>query len=329
MPLDPHLAAVLKKFADAGRQPAHLVPIPMSRMGYLMMTRGTLTPQQVIEVGSVQDTELQADGRAIKARIYRPQGAGPFPTVVFFHGGGFVLGDLETHDNMCRELCRSSEAVVLAVDYRLAPEHPFPAALNDAMAATHWALTRTASLGGSPTVAVAGDSAGGNLAAVVSQQMRDQGIKLAAQFLIYPALDGSKADYPSRTANACGYFLELDTFHWFEQQYAGGVDASADPRITPMTATNLKDLPPALIVTAEFDPLCDEGLAYGQALLAAGVHAEVRPCEGMIHAFFDMGRWSPQAQGHINGSLSRFGQMLRPSPSHDSQTPRLEPAQGL
>ena len=148
MPLDPHLAAVLKKFDDAGRQPAHLVPVAMSRMGYLMMTRGTLTPQQVIEVANVQDTELGVDDRLIKARIYRPEGKGSFPTVVFFHGGGFVLGDLETHDNMCRELCRTSRVVVLAVDYRLAPEHPFPAAFNDAMAATKWALANTVKLGG-------------------------------------------------------------------------------------------------------------------------------------------------------------------------------------
>lgn len=329
MPLDPHLAAVLKKFDDAGRQPAHLVPVAMSRMGYLMMTRGTLTPQQVIEVANVQDTELGVDDRLIKARIYRPEGKGSFPTVVFFHGGGFVLGDLETHDNMCRELCRTSRVVVLAVDYRLAPEHPFPAAFNDAMAATKWALANTVKLGGSNVVAVAGDSAGGNLAAVVSQQLRDEGIKLAAQFLIYPALDGSKASYPSREANAKGYFLELETFNWFEKQYAGMLDANADPRITPIHASNLAGLPPALIVTAEFDPLCDEGLAYGQVLAAAGVHTEVLPCEGMIHAFFDMGRWSPRAQTHITECLNRFGQLLRTPIGHVSQTPGLEPAQGL
>lgn len=311
MPLDSHLAAVLQKFAAAGRQPAHLVPVAASRMGYLMMTRGTLTPQQVIKVASVQDTEVGVDDLIVKARIYRPEGDGPVPSVVFFHGGGFVLGSLDTHDNMCRELCKTSHVVVLSVEYRLAPEHPFPAALNDALSATRWALQNTGHLGGSSVLAVAGDSAGGNLAAVVAQQLRDEGIQLSAQLLIYPALDHSKAKYPSREANAKGYFLELDTFNWFEQQYAGEVDAAVDPRITPIHARDLKGLPPTLIVTAEFDPLCDEGMAYGQALGAAGVKVEATLCEGMIHAFFDMGRWSPKAQGHIDQALRRFGELVR------------------
>lgn len=308
MPLDKHLAAVLQKFSEAGRKPAHLIPIEESRMGYFKLTRGTLTPDQVISVAGVENINAGDHGCPVRARIYRPETNGAVPTVVFFDGGGFVLGNLETHDNMCRELCKTCEVVVLSVDYRLAPENPFPAAMEDALAATRWALANVDRLGQSTVVAVAGDSAGGNLTAVVSQQLSAQ---LAAQLLIYPALDHSNAKYPSREANASGYFLDVATFKWFEQQYAGTLDASSDPRITPINSKNLSGLPPALIITAEFDPLCDEGEAYGKALETAGVHAEVIRCDGMIHAFFDMGRWSPKAQHYIQTSLQRFSQMLR------------------
>lgn len=311
MPLDLHLGAVLQSLAAAGRKPMHKNTVQEGRKAYYALTFGSRTPQQIVPVASVTDTLVGGGVTQLKARVYRPEGTGKFPTVAFFHGGGFVIGDLETHDNMCRELCRGSNAVVVSVEYRLAPEHPFPAAVDDAVAATKWVIAHATELGGTDTVAVAGDSAGGNLAAVVSQLLRSEGIVLAAQFLIYPALDDLSGTYPSTNENAQGYFLEKDTFSWFSAHYIGNHQSGSDPRIAPMQADNLRNLPPALIVTAEFDPLRDHGSTYTEALNNAGSKAELIHGAGMIHGFFDMGRWSPGAQNIINASIRKFGDMLR------------------
>ncbi|HCL3396503.1 TPA: alpha/beta hydrolase [Pseudomonas aeruginosa] len=311
MPLDPYLGKVLQTMAAAGRKPPHELPIQEGRAGYYAMTFATRAPQQIVEIGSVENTEVQGAAGKLKARVYRPKTSGVKPTVVFFHGGGFVLGDLDTHDNMCRDICKSSDSVVIAVDYRLAPEAPFPAAVNDGLAATKWVLQHVADFGGSNTVGVAGDSAGGNLAAVVAQQLKAEGTKLAAQFLIYPALDNIEASYPSRTENAYGYFLEQDTLHWFIAQYAGDWEDIKDSRMTPIHAAHIADLPPAVIVSAEFDPLRDEAEVYGEKLRAAGVEVEMVRAEGMIHGFFDMGRWSPNAQAIIDKTSTAFGELLR------------------
>jgi acetyl esterase len=241
--------------------------------------------------------------------VYRPEGEGPFPTVVFFHGGGWVIGDLETHDNQARSVARHGRAVVVSVDYRLAPEHPFPAAVDDAVAAARWAAAHLAELGGDDRLAVAGDSAGGNLAAVVAQQLHADGTPVTAQFLIYPAVD-SAGEYPSRVENAKGYFLEQPTMDWFYGHYAGGVDDPADPRLSPLRAADLSGLAPALVVTAEFDPLRDEGEAYAEALRAAGVPVRQQRYDGLIHGFFDMGPISAAAQAAIDESCARFGELL-------------------
>ena len=217
-------------------------------------------------VASVQDRTVPGAAGPIPARIYRPEGAGPFPTVAYFHGGGYVIGNLDTHDNMCREISRGARAVVVSVDYRLAPEHPFPAGIEDAVAAAKWIVAHARELGGNDVVAVAGDSAGGNFSAVVSQQLRDAGTPLAAQFLIYPAVDHVAAVYPSAEQNAKGYFLEEQTMAWFYNHYAGHVADTMDPRLAPLQAKSLAKLPPAVIVTAEFDPLRDQGPAYADAL---------------------------------------------------------------
>ena len=193
MPLDPHLAGMLQMMASAGAKPIHESTPAEARAGFLMLTAGSRTPEQIVPVASVQDTTVPGAAGPLKARIYRPEGAGPFPTVAFFHGGGYVIGDLDTHDNTCRDICRGAQAVVVSVDYRLAPEHPFPAGIDDAVAATQWVIAHAGELGGNATVAVAGDSAGGNFSAVVAQQLRDAGIPLAAQFLIYPAVDHADA----------------------------------------------------------------------------------------------------------------------------------------
>jgi acetyl esterase len=311
MPLDPHLAGVLRMLAEAGRKPTYKGTPQEARAGYFALTVGTRKPAEVVPVGSVEDAVVDGAAGPLEARIYRPEGAGPHPTVCYFHGGGFVIGSLETHDNTCRELCRGANVVVVSVDYRLAPEHPFPAGIEDAVAATRWALAHARELGGDDTVGIAGDSAGGNFSAVVAQQLRDSRPRLAGQFLIYPAVDHPGAGHPSTEANARGYLLELETMKWFYRHYAGEGADLADPRIAPLRSPDLAGLPPAVIVTAEFDPLRDEGEAYGEALRAAGVRTEVIRGDGMIHGFFDMGRWSPAAQACIDRAVRRFGEVLR------------------
>ena len=197
MPLDSHLAGVLQMMAASGAKPIHESTPEESRAGYLALTAGSLTDEQRVPVASTQDITVPGAAGSIAARIYRPQATGPLPTVAYFHGGGYVIGDLATHDNMCREICRGTQAVVVSVQYRLAPEHPFPAGIDDAVAAAKWIVAHASELGGNGTVAVAGDSAGGNFAAVVTQQLRDAGMPLAAQLLIYPAVDHVAATYPS------------------------------------------------------------------------------------------------------------------------------------
>ena len=311
MPLDPHLAGMLQMMASAGAKPIHESTPAEARAGFLMLTAGSRTPEQIVPVASVQDTTVPGAAGPLKARIYRPEGAGPFPTVAFFHGGGYVIGDLDTHDNTCRDICRGAQAVVVSVDYRLAPEHPFPAGIDDAVAATQWVIAHAGELGGNATVAVAGDSAGGNFSAVVAQQLRDAGIPLAAQFLIYPAVDHADASHPSVEQNGKGYFLEAETMAWFYNHYAGGFGDTLDPRLAPLQAKSLANLPPAVVVTAEFDPLRDAAIAYVAALNAAGGQAEHIPGPGMIHGFYDMGRWSPGAQAVIQQGIKRFGEVLR------------------
>jgi acetyl esterase len=308
MSVDPHLAALLTMMAEAV-PPMHEGTPAAGRAQFRALTHGTRTPERLVPVASTEERTVPGADGELRARVYRPEGEGPFPTVAFFHGGGWVIGDLDTHDNLARNVCRGSRAVVIAVDYRLAPEHPFPAAAEDAVAAARWVAAHLDELGGDTRLAVAGDSAGGNLAAVVAQALRADGTPLAGQFLIYPAVD-SAGEYPSRAENARGYFLEQPTMEWFYGHYAGAWEDAKDPRLSPLHGADLSGLPPAVIVTAEYDPLRDEGEAYGEALRAAGGTAEVRRYDGMIHGFFDMGNVSPAAQAAIEESCARFGELL-------------------
>jgi acetyl esterase len=260
----------------------------------------------------VESTDGTAKGEVgpVPVRIYRPRGAvGALPLVVNFHGGGWTIGSLDSADWLCSHVAVGTRAVVVSVDYRLAPEHPFPAAVDDAVAAARWAAAHLGELGGDDRLAVAGDSAGGNLAAVVAQQLHADGTPVTAQFLIYPAVD-SAGEYPSRVENAKGYFLEQPTMDWFYGHYAGGWDDPADPRLSPLRAADLSGLAPALVVTAEFDPLRDEGEAYAEALRAAGVPVRQQRYDGLIHGFFDMGPISAAAQAAIDESCARFGELL-------------------
>ncbi|MBB3752036.1 acetyl esterase [Mycolicibacterium sp. BK634] len=226
----------------------------------------------------------------IPARHYRPAGDDGAPLLVFFHGGGFVFGDLETHDSACRLICRDAGVHVLAIDYRLAPEHKAPAAVEDSYAAYLWAREHAAELGADPgRVAVGGDSAGGNLAAVVTRLARDAGAPLPTlQWLIYPATD-LRGNSTSRTLFADGFLLTKRNMDWFQDAYIGGsgIDVT-DPRVSPLLADDLSGLSPALVVTAGFDPLRDEGEQYADKLRAAGVTVDARRMGPMTHAFLNM-----------------------------------------
>ena len=309
MPVDPPTAALLAMMAEMGAPPIHEGTPEAGRAAYLQLTQMVRPQEQVTPVAGVEDRVVPGAVGGLRARVYRPQGAGPFPVIAFFHGGGWVIGDLDTHDNMARDLCRGARAVVVATDYRLAPEHPFPAAADDAVAAARWIAGHLGELGGDERLAVAGDSAGGNLAAVVAQQFTIDGTPLAGQLLIYPAVD-ARGGYPSRVENATGYLLEQASIDWFLGHYAGARPDIKDPRLSPLYG-DLSGLPPAIIVTAEFDPLRDEGEAYGKAMQAAGARADVRRFPGMIHGFFDLGAVSPAAQAAIEESCARFGDLIR------------------
>jgi acetyl esterase len=242
----------------------------------------------------VRDISIPGPAGAMRARHYIPVNdqstSGPEPLLVFFHGGGFVIGDLETHDGLCRLICRDAGVHVVALDYRLAPEHKAPAAIEDCYAAYRWAVEHAAELGADPQrVAVGGDSAGGNLATVVSRLARDdrdQGVPLPAlQLLIYPATNFA-GDSRSKTLFADGFFLTKRHMDWFRDSYLTGATIdSSDPRISPLLADDLAGLPPALLLTAGFDPLRDEGDLYAEALTAAGVAVDHRRYGSMVHAF--------------------------------------------
>jgi acetyl esterase/lipase len=309
MPVDPHIAAMLAMLGEMGAPPMHEGTPEAGRATYLQLSQSVRAPEQVVPVASVEDRVVPGATGGLRARVYRPAGAGPFPVIAFFHGGGWVIGDLDTHDNMARNLCRGAQAVVVATDYRLAPEHPFPAAADDAVAAAHWIAGHLGDLGGDGRLAVAGDSAGGNLAAIAAQQLTRDGTPLAGQLLIYPSVD-ARGGYPSRAENAKGYLLEQDSIDWFLGHYAGGAPDITDPRLSPLYG-DLSGLPPAIILTAEFDPLRDEGEAYGKAMEAAGARADVRCYAGMIHGFFDLGGVSPAALAAIEESCARFGALIR------------------
>jgi acetyl esterase len=217
--------------------------------------------------------------------------------IVYFHGGGFVLCGLDTHDGLCRILAAGVPAIVISVDYRLSPEHRYPAAVTDAYRAVAWAHKHAVSLGGDPErIVAAGDSAGGNLATVTCLRIRDGGgPPVAFQLLLYPWVD-FLADLPSRRDNADGYYLTETHLRWFEQQYLNEPAEAAHPHVSPLRAENLADLPPAMVLTAEYDPLRDEGEAYGSRLAEAGVPVQVYRADGLFHSFLAMVDFLPGAR---------------------------------
>lgn len=268
-------------------RPTHQLTPQEARDGYRALP-ALLGPPP--DVASTQDRTIEGPGGALRLRVYSPKGEGPHPVLVYYHGGGWVIGDLDTHDRECRILCNDTPCVVVAVDYRLAPEHPYPAAVEDAWAALRWVARNAAELGGdNRRIAVGGDSAGGNLAAVVALRARDQGgPALSLQLLVYPSVTGELLCYPSHQENAAAPFLPLDTMRYFRGHYLGPIEATTDPEIAPIHATSHAGLPAALVITAEFDPLRDEGRAYAEKLEQAGVSAKLIEYAGMPHMFFQL-----------------------------------------
>jgi len=275
--LDPRARALLERLA--GRPPASELPVDEARRAYAaLLASGGPAPA----VAASTDLTIPGPGGPIPARLVEPRAGRATPLVVFFHGGGWVLGDLDTHDRMARALALAAGAGVLSVGYRLAPEHPFPAALEDCLAATAWAARQAPA----ERLAVAGDSAGGNLAAAVAQAARDRGgPAIAFQLLIYPALDAA-CDTGSFASEGAGYRLTRELMAWYWSRYLPEPAARRDQRACPALAGDLRGLPPALVLTAEHDPLRDEGEAYAARLLDAGVPAAAVRYGGQVHGFF-------------------------------------------
>ncbi len=243
--------------------------------------------KQDIPVGSVTNLSIPGPAGPIRARHYQPIDGDGQPLLVFYHGGGQVIGDIETHDDLCREICREGDMHVLSVDYRLAPEHKAPAGSDDAFTAFVWALEHAGELRADPgRVAIGGDSAGGNLAALVSLRARDEGTRLPAlQLLFYPVTNYS-GETRSQTLFADSLFLTKRDLEWCRHQFLDGADVdAADPRVSPLLAEDLSGLPPALVLTAGFDPLRDEGRQYAEAMRAAGVTVDYREFGSLVHGF--------------------------------------------
>ncbi|TDU31822.1 acetyl esterase [Panacagrimonas perspica] len=288
MALHPQVEEFLKRVAAAGGWSFRELGVTECRAAYSRVLRSL--PPCTRPLAKVEDRGVEgASSLPVKVRIYTPQGEGPFPVLVFFHGGGFVIGDLDSHDNVCRELASGAGVIVVSVDYRLAPEHRFPAGIDDAVAMTRWACASAATFGGDPArVAVGGDSAGGNFAAVVARRMRDEGTRIAAQLLVYPTTRLDDVVMPSMVENAVGYRLERADMDWFRSLYLSSDADGFNVDASPILASDLSGLAPALVQTCEYDPLRDEGEAYGRALQSAGVRTVVERYDGTIHGSFGL-----------------------------------------
>jgi len=300
MALDPQARTILDQMAELGNPPIDELSVSEARQGSAAMTAMQDPPEPV---AGIEDRNLSGPGGDLPVRIYKPFGNGPFPVLINFHGGGWVVGDIESTDGLCRSLANTVGCVVVSVDYRLAPEHPFPAAADDAYHATLWAATNATGFSGDPSrIAVCGDSAGGNLAAVVSQMARDRGKPaICFQLLIYPVTDAA-CDTPSYSDNAEGYFLTKDAMQWFWNHYVQNDSDRNHPYASPLRASNFAGLPAALVITAEFDPLRDEGEHYAERIRATGTPVQLIRYDGMIHGFFLMNAMIDKGRSAIKQS---------------------------
>jgi acetyl esterase len=286
MPLDPQAQKIVDALAALNLKPVEESTPDEARES---MRSRTAALGPVEDVAATVDHRVPVAGGEIAVRVYSPGEAGPHPALVFFHGGGWVIGDLTTHDGICRSLTNAARCVVASVDYRLAPEHRYPVAAEDSYAAFRWVLGQAAALGVDPRrVAVGGDSAGGNLATVVSLMARDRGTPLPIfQALVYPVTD-CDLDTASYRENATGYVLTREGMRWFFRHYLAREEQGREPYAAPLRAASLAGLPPALVQTAECDPLRDEGEAYAARLRDAGVPVTFTRYSGMFHGFLRM-----------------------------------------
>ena len=248
-------------------------------------------------VEKVEDRTISLAGRNIPIRIYTPKSEGPYPALVFYHGGGWVLGSIESHDAVCRELANLAACVVISVEYRLAPEHKFPSAVDDAYESLEWVASRAAELGIDPDrIAVGGDSAGGNLATVACLIAKERhGPRVVHQLLLYPSA-GPAADYPSMTENGEGYLLTREMMGWFQSHYLQSAEDRSHPYLSPILSNELEGLPSATILTAQYDPLRDVGIAYAEKLQSHGVEVFHKNYEDLIHGFANFTSFVPEAR---------------------------------
>jgi len=264
------------------------------------------------KVASITERMLPGDEGQIRARFYHPETRSPSPLVFFFHGGGFVAGDIDSYDYICRTISAKASVIVMALDYRLAPEHKYPAAVNDCMAAIRWAEAHAAEIGVDPgRRAVAGDSAGGNLAAVCALRLRGHAPALRGQVLVYPVTDHYGAAHPSYLAYSDGYGLTGAEMRWFWDHYLPDGRMACEETVCPLRASDLGELPPSLIVTAEYDVLRDEAEMYAQRLQLAGNTVDLRLAEGMNHGFWLLAGALPEADQSLEDACSWLNQALK------------------
>jgi acetyl esterase len=306
--LHPAFTAIIAA-ADASGPPFWELPVDEARRRAKAGTAflaGTAEP-----VASVRDRTVPGPAGPVPVRVYQPEGYGPHGVLVYLHGGGYVICDLDTHDALCRQLCNRGRCVVVSVDYRLAPEHPFPAGVEDAIAVTQWVQDNAAEVNGDRArVAVGGDSAGGNFAAVVAlANLADRRPRLAFQLLIYPSTD-RRGGYASLVENGDGYLLSTAARDWFARCYVPeGIDIT-DWRLSPLLAPSVDGIAPAMVVTAEYDPLRDEGAAYAARLRDAGALVEHLDAAGMIHGFVQYAGVVPDVVAHLDAIGARLGRAL-------------------
>jgi acetyl esterase len=311
MPLDPDVRHLLDQLEQQGLPPFEDMSVSQAREvigGFIELQA------EPPAIARVEDRTVPGPAGEIPIRVYTPEAETGGPMIVYYHGGGWVIGNLDVVDKPCRALAQQTSSVVVSVDYRLAPEHKFPACVDDCYAATVWAAEHAAELGGDARrLVVSGDSAGGNLAAVVSLLARDRGgPHIAYQVLIYPVTDHS-FDRPSYRENADGYLLTTAAMRHFWGLYLNTPEEGAAPIASPLRATDLSGLPPALVVTCEFDPLRDEGEAYAERLRAAGVPVKISRYDGMIHGFFWMSGAVRRAHDLFDEIAAELAAALRPA----------------
>jgi acetyl esterase len=313
--LDPQARALLDLIEQRGLPPMHTLSPVEARRFY--RDRRSLTQPEAPAVAEIAELSANGPHGAIPLRLYRPMQRGDapaaLPVLVYFHGGGWTIGDLDTHDVLCRQLANASQCAVVSVDYRMGPEHRFPAAVDDCLAATYFVARQAKALGLEPArLAVGGDSAGGNLAAVIAILARDAGdLPIAFQLLIYPGTD-MRLGHSSHTSNGRGYLLERATILYYRDNYIADATQFLDWRASPLLCEDFNGLPAAFVLTAGFDPLRDEGLAYADALSAAGARSAYVCFERQIHGFITMGKVLDEANTAVSLCAAELARALRP-----------------